>query len=483
MARRTARRREAEAQPSARAFGGRGGLLAVVPSALGILIEPAWEAPASTLTSDAIAIVPVEGPLSHHAESGVDCYDAIRARVACSIADGARTVVLAIDSPGGYVSGCFALARDLRALADESGVQLVTHVSGQACSAAYALACASDRIYAEGTALVGSIGVIDALIDETERDAFWGTRWTLITSGQRKGDGNPHAETSDGAVAAAQARVMEMAEIFFAHVAERRGIAPDALRAMEAGVYLAGPGIGAGLVDEVATLDQVLASVRSGAVQTAQKQEENKPMDDETQSDEAARAALQAIVDDEKKSDAARARARAALAALEGEDDERKDEEPAAEAEEAPTEDDEKTDDEKTDDEVPAAQAAASLAARVASLEAAQARKARAELRASRPDVAKSVHDALEALPLAQHRAALRGIERPRRPSPAAATTPAATRAEGQSGVSAPRLPPAEKAALDRRMGVVKPVFGVVNTAYKQTFGAVTNGANGANNG
>lgn len=239
--------------------------LAIRPDALAYEHDEPKKAPFEM--RDGVAVVRIDGPLSHHAGWWCDSYDEIKCRVADALASRPTSVMLVIDSPGGEVSGCFETARELRAMAEAARVPLVTYVDGMAASAGYALACCGSTIYTPQTAIVGSIGVISGLVDMTEALTSWGIRVRLVTSGERKADGHPYQAISDGAVAALQSMVDTLAGIFFQWVAEARssaGITVESIRAMQAGVVLGADAKRAGLADEVvATLDEAIALVAS----------------------------------------------------------------------------------------------------------------------------------------------------------------------------------------------------------------------------
>jgi signal peptide peptidase SppA len=235
-----------------------GGLLAIDPRAVGQL----YSAPAApSQERGSTAIVNVRGPLQHHPEPAFDSYDAIKERVTAALAGSARTVVLSIDSPGGVVSGCFDTVDEIRELAAKAGKPLVAFIDGQATSAAYALACACSRIVSTPSAMVGSIGVIDCVADQTAADRASGLRYVIIASGKRKGDGNPHLAISEEQIAASQATVEALAEIFAELVASARSTTSEAIRKLEAGLFHGALAQTIGLVDELATFDRLLESL------------------------------------------------------------------------------------------------------------------------------------------------------------------------------------------------------------------------------
>lgn len=206
-----------------------------------------------------VAIVAIRGALQQRSSWCGVGYDAIAATFAAACASDATTIVLDIDSCGGVVAGCFAAAREMRAAADASGKRVIAYARENACSAAYALATVGDTIALPDTGTVGSIGVIGCVDDYTEAMAKEGVRVTVLTSGARKADGNPMVETTPEAIATLQATVDTLASAFFALVAERRPLSADAVRGLEAGVFLGQAAVDAGLADEVVAYTDLLA--------------------------------------------------------------------------------------------------------------------------------------------------------------------------------------------------------------------------------
>lgn len=228
------------------------GPAAILAEAYGAAFTPA--APSAQVGIGVAAVV-VAGPLTHHPGRSPGCmsYDEILDQVMRACASDAHTVALIFDSPGGDVCGNIETARAIRAQADLSKKALVAYVVGTAASAAYALACAADRIVVQQSAIVGSIGVIDGLKSMVRANTAQGLDVVLVTSGARKADGNPVIPITEDAVAAAQARVNELAGLFHAWVAERRGLSVEQVRSYEANVVVGASAVAAKLADEVAT--------------------------------------------------------------------------------------------------------------------------------------------------------------------------------------------------------------------------------------
>lgn len=225
------------------------------------------------LTADAVAVIPVYGSLGPAKYWAWTSYEAIEAAARSAFADpDASAVLLLIDSPGGYVAGCADCAVALRAAADASGKPFAAHADELAASAAYWLAAASDRITTPTTGLAGSVG---ALIVHTQFAALmekWGVASTVVRSGARKAEANSIEPLSDVARAQLQHEVDVAASLFVAHVAQRRGLAPDAVQGLQAACFAADQALAHGLIDAVAPLSQAVTELAARAAAPAPSQ-------------------------------------------------------------------------------------------------------------------------------------------------------------------------------------------------------------------
>ncbi|MGO1069731.1 S49 family peptidase [Lysobacter sp. CA199] len=213
-------------------------------------------------TEDGICVLPVHGTLVQRtvgleALSGLTSYLSIARRLDAALADDAvRGIVLDIDSPGGEAAGVFDLADKIRAA---SRVKPIWAVANDAAfSAAYALASASQRLFLTRTAGVGSVGVIALHVDQSQKDAKAGLKFTPIQAGARKSDGSPHAELTSEARDSIQTEVNRLYELFVLTVADQRGLSADAVRKTEAALYFGQDAINVGLADRMGTLSDAV---------------------------------------------------------------------------------------------------------------------------------------------------------------------------------------------------------------------------------
>ncbi len=218
----------------------------------------------TALTSN-IAVISVSGTLVRRAAavdaaSGLTSYAAISAQLAQAVRDPAvNAILLDIDSPGGEAGGAFDLADQIIAARQIKPIWAVAN--DDAFSAAYAIASAASRVYVTRTGGVGSVGVIALHVDQSQRDAMSGLRYTAVYAGDRKNDMSPHAPLSTDAAQALQTEVDRLYGLFVSTVAANRNLSAQDVQDTEAGLYFAKDAIDAGLADVVGTLDDALLAL------------------------------------------------------------------------------------------------------------------------------------------------------------------------------------------------------------------------------
>jgi signal peptide peptidase SppA len=231
---------------------------------------------------EGIAVIPVLGTLVRRssyigAASGLTSYHDIEAMAEAAFADPeVRAVLLEIDSSGGEAGGVFDLAERLRGLSQTTGKPLWAIADEAALSAAYALACAADRLWLTRTAEVGSIGVVAVHVDESVADAKAGLNYTFLHAGAHKVDGHPHAPLPAPVAADIQADIEQLHTQFIALVAGFRRVTVDAIRATEARVYRGEAALQAGLADQIGTRAEAITALQRQLAMSAGRSLRNK---------------------------------------------------------------------------------------------------------------------------------------------------------------------------------------------------------------
>lgn len=213
-----------------------------------------------------VAVLPIEGVIAAKANlftriSGGASAQMLQTQLESAVADPrVRSVILEIDSPGGSIFGTPELAAAVLEMAKVKPIVAVG--TGLMASAAYWIASAANAVYISGlTVHAGSIGVV-ATHSFNPRVAE-GT--TEITAGKYKRIASDMAPLTDEGRAYIQQRVDHIYTVFVDAVAQHRGVdAATVLEHMADGrVFVGQQALDAGLVDGVATVDQVAEKLAS----------------------------------------------------------------------------------------------------------------------------------------------------------------------------------------------------------------------------
>jgi protease-4 len=139
----------------------------------------------------------------------------------------AKAVILRINSGGGTTAGSEALYNEVRRLAAKKPVVAVIDSVG--ASGAYMTALGSDRIIANGSAIVGSVGVIAQIPNVTKLLDTLGIKVEAVRSSPLKAMPNGIEPTTPEARAALEATVLDTYAWFRDLVGDRRKLQGEAL--------------------------------------------------------------------------------------------------------------------------------------------------------------------------------------------------------------------------------------------------------------
>jgi len=214
------------------------------------------------LTRPRVAVVEVYGPIG----------GAVRSRQFAPMLKSlreekqVRAVVLDIDSPGGSASESDYIFTAVQALAARKPV--VAFIRATGASGSYLIACAAQRIVAQRSSIVGSIGVISVRPQVQELLEKIGVKVSVMATGPLKGMGLPFREESKEEREKSRALINSFFEHFIAVVAEGRRVPAETVRGWATGeVFWASQALEKGLVDELGDLEQAVAvAARLGRV-------------------------------------------------------------------------------------------------------------------------------------------------------------------------------------------------------------------------
>jgi signal peptide peptidase SppA len=168
-------------------------------------------------------------------------------------------VALSVNSPGGAPTQSALVADRIRELAERKKVPVLAFCEDVAASGGYWLACAADEIYAHGTSIVGSIGVVSrgfglaGLLDRL------GVERRLYTAGEHKARLDPFLPEKDEDVQWLTSMQEQLHEMFVAWVRERRaGKLATGTELFDGEVWTGTRAAELGLVDGVGTLREIV---------------------------------------------------------------------------------------------------------------------------------------------------------------------------------------------------------------------------------
>lgn len=191
--------------------------------------------------------------------------EAIAREISAAVRDtSVGAVVLDVDSPGGSVFGVPEAAAAIRA--ERGSKPMIAVANPIMASAAYHLASQADEVVASPSALVGSIGAFAIHVDKSAAIEKMGLNVTEIVYGRRKAEESGLKALSEDARARIQVRVDYYGRLFEADVAKGRKTSVETVRARfgEGAVFVAPAAKEAGLVDRIATLEDVISELARG---------------------------------------------------------------------------------------------------------------------------------------------------------------------------------------------------------------------------
>ena len=167
-----------------------------------------------------------------------------------AVTEAAQKIVLKISSFGGSTLGAFPCA-DSIATANEIK-PIIAYVDDNCASAAYLIASQCNEIVAAEGSLVGSIGAVTVLVDDSKRSEALGIKRVVVASSKIKAQGMDGKVTEDFK-ANMQDKIDQTQEFFRARVKEGRGMSNAEVDAVSTGdVYFPEDAMKLDLIDRIA---------------------------------------------------------------------------------------------------------------------------------------------------------------------------------------------------------------------------------------
>jgi signal peptide peptidase SppA len=243
----------------------RAATLTEVPQAANETLNVAYSGrTASAPKASVTAVLPFQGIVTQKPSwwGGIST-EVYSAAFAMALADETvKRIVLDVSSPGGFIFGVEELSTQIY---EARGIKpILASVNSMACSAAYWVASAADRVMITPGGIAGSIGVFSTHTDYSKAYEAAGIKNTLISAGKYKVEGNPYEPLSEEALAARQADVNISYDNFVKAVARNRGVSVSEVKSGfgEGRALGAKEAVNAGLVDGIETFAETLVRQR-----------------------------------------------------------------------------------------------------------------------------------------------------------------------------------------------------------------------------
>lgn len=227
--------------------------------------------PPAHVAGQDVMILPVSGTITHHASmmnmasGGTSTAQLSRVfREAVANPD-IGTIIFEHRSGGGAVFGTPEFARQVFNARGQK--RIISHVNAYSFSASYYIAAAGHEIVCTPSGEVGSIGTACLHRDVSKWEESMGVKTTVIAIPEKKVDGHPYAPITDTAHANILEKCAKTYDTFVSDVAEFRGVTADKVKADYGGggTLLAADALRQGMIDSIATLDEVIEDIRQSA--------------------------------------------------------------------------------------------------------------------------------------------------------------------------------------------------------------------------
>jgi protease-4 len=219
-----------------------------------------------------VAVVPAEGAIAMESggafeSGGITARALTKTLRRLKKDESVKAVVLRIDSPGGSALASDLLWHELRELKKQK--PLVVSVGGMAASGGYYMACAADRVIAEPTSIVGSIGVFGGKIVLSSALEQVGVHTETFPASPEPGAAaraaaqSPFSAWDDATRERIRAEMQSVYDLFISRVAESRKMPREKVEEHAQGRIWSGKqGLERGLVDQLGGVTDAVRHAR-----------------------------------------------------------------------------------------------------------------------------------------------------------------------------------------------------------------------------
>jgi protease IV len=206
--------------------------------------------------TDSIYLIRMEGVISGTQSSGllggtsITPESIIEQLISAEKNPGVKAIIIRVNSGGGSAAASQEIFEELKKI----NKPVVVSVGDICASGAYYISCAADKIVANRSSSIGSIGVIMQITNLEELYKKLGITYTTIKAGKYKDAGSPDRPLTDEEQGLLQEQTFKVYDQFINDVAQSRNIPVEKVKEIATGwVYLGTEALDLGLIDKIGT--------------------------------------------------------------------------------------------------------------------------------------------------------------------------------------------------------------------------------------
>lgn len=219
-----------------------------------------------------IAVIPVRGTLVQRAswldaESGLVGYNDILTQARAAYTDPEiKGMFIPFDSGGGECANMFACAEELASMAAaEGGKPIYAFLDERACSAAYVLASAADKVLGRREVIGGSVAAIINVIDKSKAFEKAGLEPIVIRAkwADRKARGQNGEKIDADTISKLGELVDEVSQQIVEFVSAMRGLTEASIKDLRGEIFSGTDLVKLGLMDDIVSEREAWAMLRT----------------------------------------------------------------------------------------------------------------------------------------------------------------------------------------------------------------------------
>jgi len=223
-----------------------------------------------------VGTVDIKGTLVNRAGQTQACveltsYERLKKTFEAQINEGAKKIVMQIDSCGGEAYRLFGTANAVKKLAKDNNVELIAYIDGTSASAAYGWASIADEVIANPQGRAGSVGVVVQLYNDSKYLENLGVERSFVYAGKNKIPFDEKGGFTEDFISGLQKSVDKSYAQFTKFIATNRNMSVESVVETNAKVFDAEEALEVGFIDKIMEIEEFEHYVNGESNQSNQR--------------------------------------------------------------------------------------------------------------------------------------------------------------------------------------------------------------------